>query len=540
MTKSFEHHARTVSVLTFVSRVTGFARESIFSRVFGLGPIMDAFSFAFMLPNLSRRLFGEGALSSAFLPRFTKLDQDDPASAQRFGAMMLAATGAILFGLLLVVECVLFVLWWNAPSVVVELHAPLHMSGVLMPTIAVQPAALGYELAMLMMPYMPLVCVVALGSAVLQSKGRFFVAAAVPILLNLSFIVVSLAAIPFLGEESGRRTHIILVGCSVLLAGVLQAAWTLSELRKVGLVFEFRDAIARLHVKQTMLQSFPVILGMGALQINTFLGGLIASWPSFIGPTVFGIEYPLQQGAMGALSSAQRLSEFPLAIFGLSIATAIFPKLARESSDLKMFAATLQLGMRRAFFVGLPASVGLYFVAEPACGVAFQGNAFTHEDTLRVAAILRGFTFAIWSYSMVHILLRAFYALDDRRTPLRVSLCMVGLNLLLNVTLIFTPLREAGLAYSTAFCSIVQCVWILWLIERRVPGVVDAALRKAFLKPMIATAVMAVVLAALITVLPAATTWSAQGMQLLVMIPVGAGVFFVAAKLLRTPELTRG
>ena len=117
---------------------------------------------------------------------------------------------------------------------------------------------------------------------------------------------------------------------------------------------------------------------------------------------------------------------------------------------------------------------------------------------------------------------------------------MVGLNLLLNVTLIFTPLREAGLAYSTAFCSIVQCVWLLWLIERRVPGVVDATLRKAFLKPIIATAVMAVVLAALITVLPAATTWSAQGMQLLVMIPVGAGVFFVAAKLLRTPELTRG
>ncbi|MSR41052.1 MAG: murein biosynthesis integral membrane protein MurJ [Phycisphaerales bacterium] len=539
MSKSFHQHARTVAVLTFVSRVTGLAREAVFSRIFGLGPIMDAFSFAFMTPNLFRRLFGEGALSAAFLPRFSKLDRDDPESARRFGALMLAVSGAGFFAILVIAELILLLLWWNAPEFTIEVHPPLHFGGALLPTISVRSAALGYELAMLMMPYMPLVCLVALSGAVLQSKGRFLVTAAAPVILNVAFVIAALAGIPFLGDEVGRRGHIMLVACSVLGAGVLQVLWTLAALRKVGLVFERHHPIARLQVKKTLLESVPVMIGMGVLQINTFVDGLIASWPTLVGPTIFGFEYPLQAGAMAAFANAQRLYEFPLAIFGLSVATAIFPALARESNDLVAFAETMRHGLRRTFFIGLPASIGLFLVAEPACGVVFQGSEFTFEDTQRVAAILRGFSLAIWSYAMVHVVARAFYALDDRQTPLRVAISMLGLNFALNITLIFTPLREAGLAYSTAFCSIVQCVVLMVILRKRVPGIFDASLLTAWMKPMVATLVMAVCVVAVGFVLPQGTDWTTLLVRLLGATAVGAASFLLVARLLRATELRR-
>ncbi len=539
MPKSFEYHARIVGALTFVSRVSGFAREAVFSRVFGLGPIMDAFSFAFMMPNLFRRLFGEGALSAAFLPRFVKLDAEDPESARRFGALMLAVSGAAFFAVLAIIEIVLLVLWWNAPDYAVVFHPPARFGGALLPSFSVHSAALGYELAMIMMPYMPLVCLVALSGAVLQSKERFVVTAAAPIILNIAFVAAALAGFPLLGDDVGRRSHILLVAASVLVAGLLQLAWTLSALRKVGLVLEPRHPVAWEHVKRTLAESLPVMLGMGVLQVNTFIDGLIASWPTLVGPTIFGFEYPLKPGAMAAFASAQRLYEFPLAIFGLSIATAIYPMLARESKNLDTFASTVRDGIQRAWFIGLPASVGLVLVAEPACGVAFQGSEFTYEDTQRVAVILRGFAFAIWSYSIVHIVTRAFYALEDRRTPLRVAYCMIGLNFVLNVTLIFTPLREAGLGYSTAFCSVVQSITLLCLLRRRVPTLLQGALIAATLRTGVATLVMALCVITTSALIPVQTDWSSLLLRFLAEAGVGASSFAVSIYLLRSLAFKR-
>ncbi len=533
MSKSFEHHARVVGALTLISRVTGFAREAIFSRVFGLGPIMDAFSFAFMMPNLFRRLFGEGALSAAFLPRFAKLDREDPESARRFGALMLAVSGGIFFAVLAVVELILVVLWWNAPEYAVDFHPPLHVGGALIPSLSVQSAALGYLLAMLMMPYMPLVCLVALSGAVLQSKDRFVVTAAAPIILNIAFVVAALAGIPFLGDEVGHRAHILLVAVSVLGAGVLQVLWTFGALRKVGLILDHRDPIAWMHVKKTLAESLPVMFGVGVLQLNTFVDGLIASWPTLMGPTIFGFQYPLQAGAMAAFAGAQRLYEFPLAVFGISIATAMFPALARSSSQPEAFASIVRSGIERAWFVGLPASVGLFLVAEPACGVAFQGSEFTYDDTLRVAAILRGFAIAIWSYSIVHIAARAFYALDDRQTPLRVALGMLVLNVALNLTLIFSSLREAGLAYSTAICSVVQCVVLLALLRRRVPGLIPPSLFVVLLKPAVATLGMALCVIAVGSFLPSGTDWNSLLLRFIGASGAGVVSYCAAAALLR-------
>ncbi len=199
------------------------------------------------------------------------------------------------------------------------------------------------------------------------------------------------------------------------------------------------------------------------LQLNTLLDGFIASWPTMFGPTILGFEYPLAEGSMAKLSWAQRLYEFPLGVFGIAVATAIFPALSRLASDDAAFAETLRRGVRLVLFIGLPASVGLMLVATPLAATILEGRAFTAEDSRETAWILLGYAPAVWAYSLNQVLVRGFYAKGDSMAPVRIAMGLVGLNLLLNLVLIWTPLRTAGLAWSTAICAALQSLWLMAL-----------------------------------------------------------------------------
>jgi putative peptidoglycan lipid II flippase len=280
-----------------------------------------------------------------------------------------------------------------------------------------------------------------------------------------------------------------------------------------------------------------MILGLGVLQLNTFLDGLIASYPVTVGPTIFGIAYPLEEGAMAAVSFAQRLYQFPLGVFGIAIATAIYPQLARLTDDRAAFTETLRRGLRLVVFIGLPASAGLILVREPLTAVILEGGRFSTADTERVARVLLWYAPAIWSYSMVHVLTRACYARRDSAAPVRIAVAIVGLNLLLNATLIWTPLREAGLAMSTAICSVIQTVALTIATRRHAPGAIDRPVASSWLRSAVLTALVTAAVAAVALILPPAETWRADLLTLATLVVTGVATAVAVAALLRMPEL---
>ena len=482
MTERFERHARTVSVLTMLSRTTGLCRDAAMSRVFGAGPVMDAFFLAFLIPNLFRRLFGEGAVSAAFLRVYAQLDTSDPVTARRLATLTLGLLVAGLGAVTIAGEVILAILLARADG-----------------------EQLVVRLTMIMLPYMPMICLVAILGAMLQVHGRFGPGAAVPIVLNLFLIGATAGLAPLFGAGD-RVAHVTVVAVSVIAAGVIQLVWMAWALRGREW-FARRVGGARGPMRDVLGQAGPMILGLGVLQLNVFLDGVIASYPTTFGPTIFGVEYPLREGAMATVSFAQRLYQFPLGVFGIAVATAIFPALARLAGDRHAFADLLRRGLRLVIFIGVPASVGLALVGPLLVSAILEGGRFSAGDADRVAFVLYGYATGVWAYSMIHVFTRAFYAIGDARTPVTVAVAMVALNLVLNCTLIWTPLREAALAWSTSVCAMIQAVVLLALIGRRVPGVLQRAVGSSVVVTLLLTAVMAAAVTAVVRSMPDAVSW---------------------------------
>lgn len=513
MTDRLERNTRTVTVLTFGSRVTGLARDAVLGRAFGIGPVMDAFALAFMVPNLFRRLFGEGALSAAFLPVYARLRRSGGETAAHLASLLLGLMVLVLGAITVLGEMVLLAIG----AVVGADH-------------------LGVRLLVVTLPYMPLVCIVAVVGAVLQVHNRFGPTAAAPVILNLSIIAATLLA-PLVVSGISPDTHVTIVALSVVAAGLLQVTWSLAALRRAGVRLARPSGAVREPLREVLFQALPMILGLGVLQLNTFLDGLIASYPSLIGPTILGIEYPLDSGALATIGYAQRLYEFPLGVFGIAVATAIFPLLASQAHEPARFEETLRRGLRFVLYIGLPASAGLVLVSLPATAVILEGGDFTRDDSRRVAAVLCGYAPAIWAYSMNHVLTRALYALGDSRGPVRISLGMVVLNLLLNVTLIWTPLREAGLAWSTALCAVIQAAFLARRLRERSGARLGRTVIASWLRSLACTVIVIVALIALGFFVHVPTTWIGMALLLSGQIALGAAVYVAGSAALRMPEL---
>ena len=520
MNDRLEKNARTVSFLTGVSRITGLARDSVLSRLFGAGSLMDAFFFAFLIPNLFRRLFGEGALSAAFLPIYTQLDRDDPDTARRLAVITVAALITALGGLVILGEFILFLV--------------SHYQGHASPTI---------WLLMLLLPYMPMICTVAIFGAMLHVHGRFGPTAAAPIILNGCMIIAALA-VGLSVDQTQADMRLLTVGAiaaAVLVAGILQIAWSLWALKPY---LENGPWLSGSYEKATtafgtvLRQALPMLLGLGVLQLNVFIDGLIASYPTTIGPTLFGMDYPLAEGSMADLSFAQRLYQLPLGVFGLAIATAIFPLLAQQSADSKTFNSTVRRGIRLSLFVALPAGAGLILVAQPLAATLFQGARFTAEDSSRVAFVLVGYASAVWAYSLVHVLTRAFYARGEVMAPVKVALWIVGLNFIGNILLIWTPLGVAGLAWSTAFCSVLQVAVLLRLLARRTGPLIDRPVANSWMKSVATTIVMSLVVWLVSLGVGTSTPdWIDALIELVILVSAGIITAVFAAILLKQPEL---
>lgn len=413
------------SGMTLVSRVTGLIRDMLFASLIGAGATAaaDAFYVAFRIPNFLRRVFGEGALSQAFVPVFAEYrTRAEPDETRLFVDHMVGVLSLVLFVVTLVGVI--------AAPVLVTLLAPgfLH-----------DPNKYHLTVAMLriVFPYLFFISLVALAAGILNTYGRFGVPAFTPVLLNLSLIGAALWLAPRLDRP------VIGLAWGVFIAGVVQLLFQIPFLRRVGMLPRPRFGTLHNGVRRVVRLMLPSILGVSVAQINLLVNTLLASF--------------LVTGSVSWLYYADRLMEFPLGVFGIALATVILPNLSEKHAGASPedFSHLLDWGLRWVFIIGIPASAALAVLAGPMLATLFNFGAFGPHDVEMSARALEAFAVGLLGFTIVKVLAPGFYARQDTKTPMQIgviSLCVnVGLSLLL-----FYPLAHTGLALAISLAALVN------------------------------------------------------------------------------------
>ena len=417
----------TISGWTLVSRVLGLIRDRLWAGALGGSPWLDAFLTAFQLPNLFRNLFGEGALTAAVLPRYVRLREQDPAAAEAFLGLIIRRLALWLSALAgLGMAGAAAVLWWD-------------------PSWRITTVAL---LVVPMVPYLVFICVAAVMGAALQARGHFWIPAFSPVILNLLLI----SSVCLSAEAEARW-----LPWAVLLSGVLTVALHLWGLRRHGGIPEPAPG-GRTPAAAIGPQFASAAFAAGVFQIGAFIDTQIA---------YLCIAAP---GAVAALYFANRLLQFPLAMIGHGTNTASFPELARAAASGGWPASTAVLRDGAGFLAWwlIPASLGLAACADPLVRTIYQTGAFTDEHVERTVLATRLMALGLVPAALSKYLLRAFQAHEDLRTPLRLSLATVALNVALSLLLV-RWWAEAGIAAAGALTAAISCAAYLALLRRRSP-----------------------------------------------------------------------
>lgn len=504
---------RRVSLLTLTSRVLGLLRDALMASRFGNGEILDAFTVAFRIPNLGRRLFGEGAMTTAFLPALVSdLEREGRESAWRL-------TTAVFFGL----AAVLFVVVAAGEVLLLGARAALPEG---------ESARLLTGLTAVMFPYLFLICLAALMSAVFHAMGRFGWPAFSPVLLNLLWIAVLF--LPGVRSMS-VQFQIYAVAWTIVFAGVVQLLLPLLILMKSGFRFAWAWGDNREKVRAITAVMLPTLIGLSVTQLNTLLDSLLAWGLSVEDGAATTRWQPLESGTASALYLGQRLYQFPLGVFGVALGTILFPLFARhaELNRRDLLSADFLRGMKLVLIVGIPASAGLIAVAEPLAAVLFQRGAFDAFDTRQTAEMIAAYGFGVWSFCCLLIVNRFFFALKDARTPMRIGLTTIGFNLVLNLLLIW-PLRGQGLALATSLACAGQVTVSLYLLKIHLPEWRPTLLWSTVIRTIAATAVMS---AACLAALSLLETCVARIWQLACAVSVSVAIYLLAAQVLGLREV---
>jgi putative peptidoglycan lipid II flippase len=461
-----------------ISRIFGMFRDMSFAFFLGADNFMDAWVIAFKIPNLARGIFGEGAAASSLIPIYSQERQRDPQKAEVLARTVTTLVFVILSVIVLIGEIGIF--WY------LKTHEMLDTTRLML------------MLSAVMLPYMILVCTVAILGGILNAHRHFAAPANAPTLLN----IIMIAALILSGWilKLDPKQQVFFMAVSVLLAGIAQILMQLMPLWKIGLSMRPAWQIRSDALKRIMLLMGPMILGLTATQINTLAGDIIARILSgspekgefFM---LFGrqIEYPVWEGAVSSLFYAQRLYQFPLGVLGISLATAIFPILstAAAEKDFTLLSKTIGRGIQATFFIALPATIGLLLVARPLVTVLFQRGKFTEHNSFITQRVLMFYSIGLCGYFLQQVVTRAFYSIQDSKWPARTAAAAVVISIFLNVVLIW-PLGAAGLALSTALCSYLQAGFLLLILGRQFKGWFQKGDTANFVKTIVATAVMGV------------------------------------------------
>lgn len=493
-----------VSAMTLLSRITGLLRDIVLARFFGATLIMDAFIVANRIPNMLRRFFAEGAFSQGFVPVMARYrEKHSEAEAKQFVDAVAGTLGLILF----------------VVTLIGVLLAPVLVA-------IVAPGFIGsdgrFDMATLMLrftfPYLFFVSLIAFAGGVLNTYGKFAAAAFTPVLLNLSLISAAIWLAPRLQEPGMALAY------GVFIAGVVQLLFQIPFLAKIHFVPRPAWNLRHAGVRRAVRLMLPAIFGSSIAQINVLIGGIIAS--------LLGV------GKISLLYFSDRLMEFPLGLFSIALATVILPYLSRQhaSKSADQFAATVDWSMQLTSLIVVPAAVGLIVLAEPLVTTIFYGGEFTRNDVVMTALSLQAFSVGLIGFSFVKILAPAFFAREDTRTPVKIGLVALAVNVVLSVGLAAGLTRtgyaatHAGLALAISISAMLNALLLYRALRRH--GIILRAAAWTRLLPKIAIASVVMTLCIMLLQQPLAWWFEASILVrsgwLALCIGVGAcGYFFV-------------
>lgn len=497
--------AGVVGGATLLSRVFGFIRDMVVAQLFGAGNATDAFFVAFRIPNLLRRLVGEGALTASFIPIYSEyLIQHSQEESNRFVQ--------ISFTLLTISLTVITIL------------------GILLSPWIVKGIAYGFSanpekfdltvlLNRLMFPYIFFISLVALAMGVLNSLKHFAAPAFAPVILNLSIIASAFLGFPYLDEP------ILSLAFGVLIGGVGQFLFQIPFLYRRGIVLRWRIDWSHPGVRRVLLLMGPSVLGLAVSQLNVLVNTLLASY--------------LPQGSVSYLYYADRLLEFPMGVFAIAIATAVLPSLSDHAArkDWSALRDTVAFALRLTFFLVLPAMVGLIILRNPIIQILFQRGAFDAHSTAMTAQALLFYAVGLIAFAGIRIVVPAFYALQDTKTPVKIAGCALLANLAFGV-LLMSPLKHGGLALAVSLSAGVNFILLIIFLRRKIGSFGKTVIWSCFFKNLVAAGIMALVVQWIIS--PVA--WDKGGvtlekiMGLLVSLSGGAIVYWAACRFMGCEE----
>lgn len=531
--------AGIVSIAVMFSRVLGLVREMVFAAVFGAGFLADAFQAAFKISNTLRDLFAEGALSAAFVKVFTDYQvKRTEEEAWRLASMVLNALAVVL--------CVV---------VVIGIFIAPYLITLLAKDFSPEKAALAITLTQIMFPFILLVALAAVAMGVLNTKGRFGVPASASTAFNVFSIIFGLGLAYWLsgGQMAGKpedvnaippmfaQWAIIGMAIGVLIGGAAQFLIQVPSLLKVG--FRFSPVLNFLDpgVLQVAKLMAPAILGVSAVQIKVFIDVFLLS----------SIE-----GGNSWLPYAFRLMQFPIGVFGVAVGTASIPMLSRLAAENKFgeFRSTLSSSIRLVFLLTLPSACGLVVLSTPIIRLIYERGLFSPVSTEMTAFALIGYSIGLTGYAAIKVLSPSFYALDDVKTPMMVSLVSVVVYPFAGYFLMqffsqfrVTPetpkgLAHVGLTVATSLIALISFSLLAFMMRRRIKRLEGREILSSFIKIALASAVMSAVCYFSYYFLHAQFGGKNLIAKLIeCFIPIGLGgiVFLVAAKLLRISEIDK-
>ena len=422
-----------VSAMTLISRVSGLVRDVIMASVLGSCGVADAFFVAFKIPNFLRRIFGEGAFASAFVPVFSELTERNTHEAKEF----VNATA----GILALVTFTLTVLGMIYAPAIIALYAPGYVD---------DPKQMAYTVDALrfMFPYLFCISLVAMSGGILNTMNRFAVPAVTPVLLNLCLILAMWLLVPY----TINAARALAIG--VLIAGVVQLLFQLPSLYKEGYLPKPSLNFMSPGVKKVFALMVPAIFSVSVAQINTFVNTVFLSG--------------LMTGSVSWLYYSDRLMEFPVGVFGIALASVVLPSLSKEnvSGSAQGFSEMMDWALRWVILIAVPATFALYLLATPLLSTIFQRGAFSANDVAMATLSLEAFAIGVCGFIFVKVLAPGFFARQDTKTPMRIGVVAVLVNILFSVLLVGS-MQHTGLALAVSIAAWVNAALLFSVLLTR-------------------------------------------------------------------------
>lgn len=506
--KSLLKSTTIISLATAVSRILGFVRDVLIARFFGTGGSIQAFVVAFRLPNLLRDIVAEGAANSAFVPVLSEY----AVTKDRNEYWRLAS---LLLKLSLIVLTVIVIIGILAAPFIVRVTAPGFIGDR-------QQLELTIRLTRLIFPYILFVGLSAYAMGVLNSLKHFSAPAFAPALLNISIIAVLLIC--------NRNVGVTALAWAVLIGGVLQLLIQLPALYGKGMRLEFPKGWHHAAVKKIGKLLLPRALGAAVYQLNVLVDTILASFHWIVGA-----------GGIAALYYSNRLIQLPTAIFGIALATAILPTLSGHfvQKDIDKFKHTISFSLKALFFIMIPAAVGIMVLGEDMVRILFQRGEFTEYSTVITNRALFFYSFGLFSYAGIKIMVFSFYSMQDTITPVKTAAAALVINIILNLALMY-PLKIGGLALATSIAGIFNFSALLYALKKKIGSFEGKEIFVFAVKSLVSAVLMGVALYSGLNYLYGILSgkgFSASLAYLLFYIFIGVFIYCVGLYILRVKEL---